>query len=83
MPGQYRTMRLVAERANLPVPRVLWPEEGPETLGAPFFVMERVEGLVPPDVMPQGPCTAHLDTLILHHGSQRAMVQGSYWEEAG
>lgn len=52
MPRQYRTMRLVAEHTDLPVPRVLWLEEDPGPLGAPFFVMERVEGRVPPDVMP-------------------------------
>ena len=52
MARQYRTMRLVAERTDLPVPRVLWLEEDPGPLGAPFFVMERVEGRVPPDVMP-------------------------------
>ncbi|MFB7713056.1 phosphotransferase family protein [Streptomyces sp. NPDC056105] len=52
MPRQYRTMRLAAERTGLPVPRVLWLEEDAGPLGAPFFVMERVEGRVPPDVMP-------------------------------
>lgn len=52
MPRQYRTMRLVAERTDLPVPRVLWLEEDPGPLGAPFFVMERIAGRVPPDVMP-------------------------------
>ncbi|NUK51395.1 phosphotransferase family protein [Streptomyces lunaelactis] len=49
---QYRTMRSVAEHTDIPVPRVLWLEEDPAALGAPFFVMERVEGRVPPDVMP-------------------------------
>ncbi|MEU5683413.1 phosphotransferase family protein [Streptomyces venezuelae] len=52
MPRQYRTMRLVAEHTDVPVPRVLWLEEDPGPLGAPFFVMERIEGRVPPDVMP-------------------------------
>ncbi|OIJ65577.1 phosphotransferase family protein [Streptomyces mangrovisoli] len=52
MARQFRTMRLVADRTDVPVPRVLWLEEDPEPLGAPFFVMERVEGRVPPDVMP-------------------------------
>ncbi|MGD6746790.1 phosphotransferase family protein [Streptomyces sp. BH106] len=52
MPRQYRTMRLAAERTGLPVPRVLWLEEDAGPLGAPFFVMERVAGRVPPDVMP-------------------------------
>ncbi|MFD4633167.1 phosphotransferase family protein [Streptomyces sp. NPDC058284] len=52
MPRQYRTMRLVAEHTDVPVPRVMWLEEDPGPLGAPFFVMERVDGRVPPDVMP-------------------------------
>ncbi|MER6030249.1 phosphotransferase family protein [Streptomyces sp. NPDC001851] len=52
MARQYRTLRLVAERTDVPVPRVLWLEEDPAPLGAPFFVMERVAGRVPPDVMP-------------------------------
>ena len=49
---QFRVMRLVAERSDVPVPATLWfePDAGP--LGSPFFVMERVDGLVPPDVMP-------------------------------
>ncbi|MDV9171187.1 phosphotransferase family protein [Streptomyces sp. W16] len=52
MPRQFRTMRLVADRTDLPVPEVRWLEEDPGPLGAPFFVMERVAGRVPPDVMP-------------------------------
>ncbi|WP_416977765.1 phosphotransferase family protein [Streptomyces sp. T028] len=52
MVRQYRTLRLVAAHTDVPVPRVLWLEEDPGPLGAPFFVMERVEGRVPPDVMP-------------------------------
>ena len=49
---QFRVMRLVAERSPVPVPRTLWLELDPEAIGSPFFVMERVEGLVPPDIMP-------------------------------
>jgi aminoglycoside phosphotransferase (APT) family kinase protein len=52
MVRQYRTMRLVAQHTDVPVPRVLWLEEDPGPLGAPFFVMQRIEGRVPPDVMP-------------------------------
>jgi aminoglycoside phosphotransferase (APT) family kinase protein len=52
LPRQFRTMRLVADRTDLPVPAVRWLEEDPGPLGAPFFVMERAEGRVPPDVMP-------------------------------
>ncbi|GAB2814760.1 phosphotransferase family protein [Streptomyces daliensis] len=52
MARQYRTMALVAAHSDVPVPRVLWLEEDERPLGAPFFVMERVRGRVPPDVMP-------------------------------
>ncbi|MEC4019117.1 phosphotransferase family protein [Streptomyces sp. H27-D2] len=52
MVRQYRTMRCVAEHSDVPVPRVFWLEEDSGPLGAPFFVMERVDGRVPPDVMP-------------------------------
>ena len=31
---------------------MFWNEPSPEPLGAPFFVMSRVDGQVPPDVMP-------------------------------
>jgi aminoglycoside phosphotransferase (APT) family kinase protein len=49
---QYRVMELVARHTAVPVPRVFWCETDEAALGAPFFVMERVEGRVPPDVMP-------------------------------
>jgi aminoglycoside phosphotransferase (APT) family kinase protein len=37
---------------DVPVPRVRWMESTGEVLGAPFFLMDHVAGLVPPDVMP-------------------------------
>jgi aminoglycoside phosphotransferase (APT) family kinase protein len=49
---QFKVMRLVGERSTVPVPATLWIEPDPEPIGAPFLVMERVEGLVPPDIMP-------------------------------
>ncbi|MDV6014144.1 phosphotransferase family protein [Haloechinothrix sp. LS1_15] len=49
---QFRVMRLVGSRTRVPVPRALWFEADPAPVGAPLFVMERVEGSVPPDVMP-------------------------------
>lgn len=52
MPRQYRAMELVGRRTTVPVPTTVWLETDPEPLGAPFFVMERVDGVVPPDVMP-------------------------------
>lgn len=52
MDRQFKVMRLIGERCSAPVPRVLWSETDEAWLGAPFFVMERVDGEVPPDVMP-------------------------------
>jgi aminoglycoside phosphotransferase (APT) family kinase protein len=52
MERQFRVMRALHELGALPLPRVLWCETDPAPLGAPFFVMERVEGEVPPDILP-------------------------------
>ncbi len=45
-------MRLVRAHTEVPVPEPFWYEPDPAVLGGPFFVMERVDGLVPPDVLP-------------------------------
>ena len=50
--GQFTTMTLVRQLTDVPVPEPLWVETDPSVLGQPFFVMRRVDGLVPPDVMP-------------------------------
>lgn len=49
---QYRMMEILGEHTDVPVPAVHWFEDDPEPLGAPFFVMERVEGRVPTDDPP-------------------------------
>jgi aminoglycoside phosphotransferase (APT) family kinase protein len=49
---QFDVMRLVRAHTAVPVPEPLWYEASPGVLGGPFFVMERVDGRVPPDVMP-------------------------------
>jgi len=49
---QVRVMRLVAERSAVPVPRVSWFERDREPLGSPFFIMERIDGVVAPDMLP-------------------------------
>lgn len=43
---------LRAAAPYVPTPAVYWTEPDPAHLGAPFFVMQRVDGLIPPDVMP-------------------------------
>jgi aminoglycoside phosphotransferase (APT) family kinase protein len=52
MPLQFNAMRLVEQRTDVPVPPTLWLETDPALLGAPFFVMGRVDGVVPPDLLP-------------------------------
>ena len=49
---QHETIRLVGELTDVAVPPVRWLEGTGEVLGRPFFLMDRVDGLVPPDVMP-------------------------------
>lgn len=49
---QFEVMRLVGELTDVPVPRVRWIDTTGDVLGKPFFVMDYVEGVVPPDVMP-------------------------------
>ncbi|MFD4295234.1 phosphotransferase family protein [Rhodococcus sp. NPDC058532] len=52
MDTQFAVMKAVGNLSAVPVPAVYWSEPDPSALGAPFFVMERVDGDVPPDVMP-------------------------------
>ncbi len=49
---QFELMRQVGELTDVPVPRVRWIDTTGDVLGTPFFLMDRVEGIVPPDVMP-------------------------------
>jgi aminoglycoside phosphotransferase (APT) family kinase protein len=49
---QFRIMRLVGAETSAPLPAAPWFEPDAAAVGSPFFVMERVEGEVPPDVMP-------------------------------
>ena len=52
MVGQFEAIRLVQQLSSAPVPDPLWSEPDPSVLGAPFFVMRRVDGEIPPDVLP-------------------------------
>jgi aminoglycoside phosphotransferase (APT) family kinase protein len=49
---QFDVIRMVGELTDVPVPRVRWLEPTGDVLGTPFFLMDYVEGQVPPDVMP-------------------------------
>ena len=45
---QYRAMELMGS-TGVPVPRMRWYEDDAAVLGAPFFVMDRIDGAIPPD----------------------------------
>lgn len=49
---QYDAMRLAGVLSGIPVPRVGLNEPTGQVLGTPFFLMERLDGVVPPDVLP-------------------------------
>jgi aminoglycoside phosphotransferase (APT) family kinase protein len=49
---QFEVMRRVGELTDVPVPPVRWLETTGKILGKPFFFMDYVDGVVPPDVMP-------------------------------
>lgn len=52
MDHQFDVIRMVGELTDVPVPRVRWIEPTGSVLGSPFFLMDHVDGIVPPDVMP-------------------------------
>lgn len=49
---QYRVLRLLDTETDIPVPPVRWYEGDESLLGAPFFVLGRVDGDVPEDFPP-------------------------------
>lgn len=49
---QHDAIRLVGELSDVPVPGTRWLEPSGNVVGSPFFFMDRVDGIVPPDVMP-------------------------------
>jgi aminoglycoside phosphotransferase (APT) family kinase protein len=49
---QFRAIADVGRLSSVPVPKLFWSETDQRHVGAPFFVMGRVDGVVPPDLMP-------------------------------
>jgi len=49
---QQAVLTALADKSSVPVPKVRWYEQDPTVLGAPFFVMGFIDGLVPPDNPP-------------------------------
>ncbi|HEV8063457.1 MAG TPA: phosphotransferase family protein, partial [Acidimicrobiales bacterium] len=49
---QYLVLQHLGQHTSIPVPAVRKLELDPGPLGVPFFLMDRVDGVIPPDVMP-------------------------------
>jgi aminoglycoside phosphotransferase (APT) family kinase protein len=49
---QAAVMRAVRHSSSVPVPEILWCEPDPGPIGAPFIVMQRLDGIAAPDYMP-------------------------------
>jgi aminoglycoside phosphotransferase (APT) family kinase protein len=49
---QHEAMRLVRELTDVPVPVVRGIEPTGAVLGVPFLVMDHIDGVIPPDVLP-------------------------------
>ena len=49
---QHAVLTALASKTSVPVPRVRWYETDPAVMGAAFFVMDLVDGQVPPDNPP-------------------------------
>lgn len=52
LPGEFAVMRAVDVHTTVPVAHAHWIETDPAVLGAPFMVMDRVDGRVPRDDPP-------------------------------
>lgn len=76
---QAAMMRSVGRTGRVPVPEVILEEQDASVLGAPFFLMKRVEGRIPPDrpCWHEGGWTAELvasDRTRLYDNGLRALV---------
>ena len=49
---QYRVLQALGEATDIPVPQMKWYEDDDAHLGAPFFVMGRIDGRPPQDSPP-------------------------------
>ena len=50
--AQARCMQLVREHSDVPAAPIRWYEPDESVLGRPFYVMDRVDGDIPPDNLP-------------------------------
>ncbi len=65
-------MQVLGEHSDVPIPRMLWFEADPSWFGSPFWIMERVDGLVPSDAPPYA-----LDGWL--HDASPELQQAVWW----
>jgi len=89
MKKQYRLLQCLAD-TPIPTAQVYWMEEDSSILGAPFYIMERVDGWVPGDFPPyhiQGPLFAacEADRAKVWRGAIDTMIEihALDWQAAG
>jgi aminoglycoside phosphotransferase (APT) family kinase protein len=85
--GQFALHRAVLDRSEVPMADLYWLERDPSVLGMPFYVMERVEGVVPvqwrgddPEVFPTPEARRDLGHQFV---DIEAQIHGIDWAAAG
>ena len=85
--GQFRLHRAILDHSDVPMPGLYWLEHDPAVLGMPFFVMERLRGVVPVQWRGNDPAIFPSDEARREIGLQfvdiEARIHGVDWRAAG
>ena len=84
--GQYRLHRAVLDHSDVPMADLYWLEHDTSVLGMPFYVMERLEGVVPVQWRGQDPAVFPTDETRRAIGLQfvdiEARIHAIRWDAA-
>jgi len=85
--GQYRLHRAVLDHSDVPMADLFWLEHDASVLGMPFYVMERLHGVVPVQWRGKDPTVFPSDEARRDIGLQfvdiQARIHGLDWRGAG
>ena len=85
--GQFRLHRAILDHSDVPMPDLYWLEHDTDVLGMPFFVMERLRGVVPVQWRGNDPAIFPSDEARREIGLQfvdiEARIHGVDWRAAG
>lgn len=85
--GQFRLHRAILDHSDVPMPGLYWLEHDRAVLGMPFFVMERVRGVVPVQWRGKDPTVFPTDGARRDIGLQfvdiLAQIHAADWHGAG